>query len=144
MPFLFRGFAKDPYVESPLLWPLLPIAAASCALMWAFGEAFPAHVERLAGNPIQTWVTPRYGFQYFLKSEKNRINGIIARAIRRADARGVKVSVSALRHLSLSLSLCVCVCRSLSLSVALSRSVPLSISRAVCLSVCVCVFASGV
>lgn len=91
LPMFFRGFAKNPYSESWLLYPLWPLAWLAMAVLWVVGEAFPSHVERVNGHPVQTWVTPRYGFQYFLKFERRRINGLIERAIRKADAQGVKV-----------------------------------------------------
>lgn len=91
LPFFLRGLSKDPYVESWALYPLLPLATAACAAMWAFGSAFVSHVERVAGRPVQTWVTPRYGFQFFLKWELPRINRLIADAVCRADRQGVRV-----------------------------------------------------
>jgi len=91
LPMFFRGFAKNPYKEHWLLYPLWPLAAAMCAVFWAIGSVFTSHVERVNGHPVQTWVTPRYGFQYFLGFEKRRINRLIEQAIRDADRMGVKV-----------------------------------------------------
>jgi hypothetical protein len=40
---------------------------------------------------IETWVTPAWGFQFFIRSEFKHINAKIERAILDADARGVRV-----------------------------------------------------
>jgi len=91
LPMFFRGFAKDPFKHSWLMIPFWPLSVAICMFLWVFGDVLTAHVERVDNHPVQTWVTPRYGFQYFLKWELPRINKLIAGAIRRADMQGVKV-----------------------------------------------------
>ena len=92
LPMALRSFASRPYESHWCLWPLWPLVAAAGALLWAFGSVFVSHVERLEGRPVQTWVVPRFGFQYFLgRREEGRINGLILAAIRDADRAGVKV-----------------------------------------------------
>ena len=49
----------------------------------------PPH--RLLHLGIQTWVTPAWGFQFFIKSEFSHINRKIEQAILEADKIGTKV-----------------------------------------------------
>jgi hypothetical protein len=92
LPFWFRGFASRPYRAHWSLLPLWPLCAAACAALWLFGRVFVSHVEKVGGHAVQTWVTPRFGFQYFLgKKEEARINALIADAIVAADRSGVQV-----------------------------------------------------
>ena len=61
-------------------------------MLWLFGSVFVSHVEKVGGKPVQTWVAPRFGFQYFLgRKEEARINNLIASAIKAADSAGVQV-----------------------------------------------------
>lgn len=92
LPFWFRGFASQPYSYHWSLLPLWPLCAAACAVLWLFGSVFVSHVEKVGGKPVQTWVAPRFGFQYFLgRKEEARINNLIASAIKAADSAGVQV-----------------------------------------------------
>jgi len=93
LPMLFRGFAKHPY-QGPhwLFYPLYPLVGLAAAVLWLVGQVFVSHVERVGGKPVQTWVVPRFGFQYFLgKKEEDRINAHIVSAILAANAQGVSV-----------------------------------------------------
>lgn len=92
LPFWFRGFSSRPYKYHWSLLPLWPLAAAACALLWVGGRVFVSHTERVGGEPVHTWVTPRFGFQYFMgAAERARINRLIAAAIADADKLGVRV-----------------------------------------------------
>lgn len=93
LPMFLRGLASRPYAFHWALAPLWPLCALGCALLWCLGcPVFTSHVERLSGEPVQTWVVPRFGFQYFLgPKEEARINGLIADAIVAADRAGVRV-----------------------------------------------------
>ncbi|XP_039814351.1 very-long-chain aldehyde decarbonylase GL1-1-like [Panicum virgatum] len=87
-----RSFASLPYRgATPAALLHWPIAFAVMLAMWASSKTFVAYFYRLRGRLFQTWVVPRYGFQYFLPFAKDGINKQIEAAILRADKMGVKV-----------------------------------------------------
>ena len=91
LPFAFRGLAAHPWAPPLafyLLWPLL-VPLALCVA--AFGRVFTADKHSLGPLRLETWVTPAFGIQYFIKSQAARLNGHIAGAIAEADASGVRV-----------------------------------------------------
>eukprot|EP01018_Ginkgo_biloba_P014319 Gb_13823 [translate_table: standard] len=87
----FASFAAMPYSSKWYMWILWPISNAIMLFLWIFGRTFTAEKNRLKQLHMQTWVIPRYTFQYFLPSEKPRINQTIERSILDAEEKGVKV-----------------------------------------------------
>ncbi|CAA6655323.1 unnamed protein product [Spirodela intermedia] len=87
----FASLASKPYVSRwyvRLMWPL------SCwflLLARVCGSAFVVERNKLKALCLQTWVIPRFGFQYTLPLERDAINGLIDKTILDADRRGVKV-----------------------------------------------------
>jgi len=55
------------------------------------GRPFVADKHRLLHLNCSTWVTPAWGFQFFIKSEFGHINRKIEQAILEADRTGTKV-----------------------------------------------------
>ncbi|KAL2632944.1 hypothetical protein R1flu_004423 [Riccia fluitans] len=91
LPFGIPSFAAHPYEAKWYLWPLWPLTLPIMITLWIFGHPFVADSYCLEDEKTQTWVIPRYGFQYFLKFEQQRINRLIEEAILSAEANGVKV-----------------------------------------------------
>ncbi|WOK95039.1 protein ECERIFERUM 3-like [Canna indica] len=91
-PFMFRSLSSKPFAANLLLVVVMwPIALLWMLLMWAFSKTFLLSFYYLRGRLHQTWVVPRYGFQYFLPFARKGINDQIELAILRADKLGVKV-----------------------------------------------------
>lgn len=91
LPFMLRSFASRPYVAKWYLYPLYPLAVVGVVVLRLFGQVFVQDKYSLGHLRSETWVTPAFGFQYFLKREHSVINDRIAAAIRNADQRGVRV-----------------------------------------------------
>ncbi|XP_065000184.1 very-long-chain aldehyde decarbonylase GL1-2-like [Musa acuminata AAA Group] len=91
VPFVFRSASSMPFFTNPLLFFLWPLAFFSMLVMWALSKTFLLSFYNLRGRLHQTWVVPRYGFQYFLPFARKGINNQIELAILRADKMGVKV-----------------------------------------------------
>ncbi|KAL0316576.1 UNVERIFIED_CONTAM: Very-long-chain aldehyde decarbonylase CER3 [Sesamum radiatum] len=90
-PFLNRSAASLPYYTRIYLLPFLPATFVAMLLMWAKTKAFLNSFYNLRGRLHQTWVVPRFGFQYFLPFAAKGINKSIEEAILRANRHGVKV-----------------------------------------------------
>ncbi|PPD97332.1 hypothetical protein GOBAR_DD05640 [Gossypium barbadense] len=90
-PFVFRSFASVPFSTRIFLLPLLPVAFLVMLIMWTWSKTFLISFYNLRGHLHQTWVVPRFGFQYFLPFAMEGINKRIEEAILRADRIGVKV-----------------------------------------------------
>ncbi|KAL7193695.1 hypothetical protein ACSBR2_025332 [Camellia fascicularis] len=90
-PFIFRSFASTPFRAGIFLVPLWPFTFVVMLVMWAKSKTFLFSFYNLRGYLQQTWVVPRFGFQYFLPFAKEGINKHIEEAILRADKLGVKV-----------------------------------------------------
>ncbi|CAL9112225.1 unnamed protein product [Musa textilis] len=90
-PLVFRSASSLPFFTNPLLFFLWPLAFFSMLVMWALSKTFLLSFYNLRGRLHQTWVVPRYGFQYFLPFARKGINNQIELAILRADKMGVKV-----------------------------------------------------
>ncbi|KAF7002763.1 hypothetical protein CFC21_018211 [Triticum aestivum] len=74
------------------MWMIWPMAWLSMVLAWVYGSAaFVVESLKLKKFKMQTWVIPRYNFQYGLIRERESINKLIEMAILDADGRGVKV-----------------------------------------------------
>ncbi|XP_011079338.1 protein ECERIFERUM 3 [Sesamum indicum] len=90
-PFLNRSAASLPYYTRIYLLPFLPVTFVVMLLMWAKSKTFLNSFYNLRGRLHQTWVVPRFGFQYFLPFAAKGINKRIEEAILRANRLGVKV-----------------------------------------------------
>jgi len=94
LPFVFRSFSSRPFntdsILLKLLWPLTIPAVVLLRFMPGV-KAFVSDKHRLKNMNIETWVTPAWGFQFFIKSEFNHINKKIEQAILDADKRGIRV-----------------------------------------------------
>ncbi|CAN1223340.1 Very-long-chain aldehyde decarbonylase CER3 [Linum grandiflorum] len=90
-PYVFRTFSSLPYKFRAFLIPYWPTTFMVMLMMWAKARAFIQSFYTLRGNLHETWVVPRFGFQYFLPFAKEGINKRIDEAILKADKLGVKV-----------------------------------------------------
>ncbi|TVU05691.1 hypothetical protein EJB05_48867 [Eragrostis curvula] len=88
---LSRSYASRPYSATPATVLLWPVALAFVPVLWAWSKTFVYSFYRLQGRLCQTWIVPRYGFQYFLPFAQDGINSQIELAILRANKMGVKV-----------------------------------------------------
>ncbi|KAK8655109.1 hypothetical protein V6N13_107701 [Hibiscus sabdariffa] len=91
VPFVFRSFSSIPFSTRIFLLPFWPFAFTIMLAMWAWSKAFVLTFYNLRGYLHQTWIVPRFGFQYFLPFAMDGINKRIEEAILRADRIGVKV-----------------------------------------------------
>jgi len=91
LPFALRSFSSKPFKSVWWLQPFLPLCVPFVALLRIFGKPFTADRHRLLHLNTATWVTPAWGFQFFIKSEFKHINRQIERAILEADRSGTKV-----------------------------------------------------
>ncbi|KAL2462244.1 Protein ECERIFERUM 3 [Abeliophyllum distichum] len=90
-PFVFRSFSSIPFGIKPFLFPMWPYTVLVMLIMWAKSKTFLFSFYNLRGRLHQTWVVPRFGFQYFLPFAAEGINNHIEDAILTADKIGVKV-----------------------------------------------------
>ncbi|CAN6486166.1 unnamed protein product [Victoria cruziana] len=104
MRFGFAYLAAEPYCTKWYFWLLWPFTAVMALLTWMFGATFTVEKNRLDKLKIQTWAIPRFSFQYNLASQKKPINSMITKAIRDADAKGVKVITLGLHNQSQELN----------------------------------------
>ncbi|KAA8540575.1 hypothetical protein F0562_024506 [Nyssa sinensis] len=91
VPFVFRSYSSMPFTFRLFLLPLWPCTFIVMLLMWAKSKTFLLWFYNLRGKHCQTWIVPRFGFQYFLPFARDGINKKIEEAILRADRLGVKV-----------------------------------------------------
>ncbi|XVF47808.1 hypothetical protein PTKIN_Ptkin03bG0140700 [Pterospermum kingtungense] len=91
VPFVFRSFASIPFSMRIFLLPMWPFTFLIMLMMWTMSKTFLLTFYNLRGRLHQTWVVPRFGFQYFLPFATAGINKCIEEAILRADRMGVKV-----------------------------------------------------
>jgi len=91
LPFALRSFSSRPFKSEWWLQPFLPLCLPIVALLRLVGAPFVADKHRLLHLNCATWVTPAWGFQFFIKSEFGHINRKIAQAILAADKAGTKV-----------------------------------------------------
>ncbi|XP_051120715.1 very-long-chain aldehyde decarbonylase CER3 [Andrographis paniculata] len=90
-PFVYRSVASLPYYTRIYLLPMLPVSFFAMLFMWAKSKTFLVSFYNLRNRLHQTWVVPRFGFQYFLPFAAQGINRQIEEAILRANKLGVKV-----------------------------------------------------
>ncbi|GLJ55635.1 hypothetical protein SUGI_1194840 [Cryptomeria japonica] len=89
--FGFASFAAKPYSTKWYMWILWPISNAIMIFLWLFGRTFTSEKNRLNDLHLQTWVIPRYTFQYFMPSERARINKLLEDSILEAEKKEAKV-----------------------------------------------------
>ncbi|GLJ15735.1 hypothetical protein SUGI_0258930 [Cryptomeria japonica] len=87
----FASFAAAPYSVKWYMWVIWPISNGIMIFLWLCGQTFRAEKNRLNGLHIETWVVPRYTFQYFMPSERAGINKLIQDSILEADKKEAKV-----------------------------------------------------
>ncbi|XP_022730208.1 protein ECERIFERUM 3-like isoform X2 [Durio zibethinus] len=104
VPFVFRSFASIPFSTRIFLVPMWPGTFIVMLMMWARSKTFLLTFYNLRGRLHQTWVVPRFGFQYFLPFATEGINKRIEEGILRADRMGVKVISLAALNKMLTLS----------------------------------------
>ncbi|MCO5563552.1 hypothetical protein L7F22_017197 [Adiantum nelumboides] len=90
--FGFQTFAAQPYSKKWFMWMMWPIELALALLICLFAKPFIG-ASHYFGNTLelQTWVIPRFSFQYSWSSEAARINGWIQESILQAQRAGAKV-----------------------------------------------------
>ena len=91
LPFALRSFSSRPFESKWWLMPFWPVCLLVVMIMRLFGKPFVADKHRLKHLKLQTWVTPAWGFQYFVKSEFEHLNHKIEESILHADRTGIKV-----------------------------------------------------
>lgn len=85
------SLASKPYKSKWYDLIMLPTAWLSMVLTWFYSSSFIVERNKLKNIKMQTWVIPRYNFQYALSWEKETINDLIEKTILDADTSGVKV-----------------------------------------------------
>ncbi|KAG9456057.1 hypothetical protein H6P81_000565 [Aristolochia fimbriata] len=91
VPFVLRSLGSVPFAPHIAFLLMWPFAFVSMCFMWALSKTFLCYFYVLRGRYHQTWIVPRYGFQYFIPFATDGINKQIEQAILRADRLGVKV-----------------------------------------------------
>ncbi|KAJ0966529.1 hypothetical protein J5N97_023446 [Dioscorea zingiberensis] len=93
--FGFASLASTPFAPiskwcSSILWPL---TFTLSMVLTKFCESSTLTLERnkLKKLHLETWLIPRYSFQYMSSTGKDRINDMIERTISKAESMGVKV-----------------------------------------------------
>lgn len=95
--FGFQTFAAQPFSHKWYMWLMWPMAIPIMVLAWLFAKPFIGATHFIGNNfQLQTWVIPRYTFQYALRSEKARIDDWIQQCILQAQEAGAKVIALAL------------------------------------------------
>ncbi|KAF6174992.1 hypothetical protein GIB67_026480 [Kingdonia uniflora] len=87
----FAWLAAGPYTSKWYLWVLLPVTWWSMLVAWIYGQTFVVERNMFNHLKLQTWVVPRYSFQYLLSWQREAINNLIEEAIVEADKSDVKV-----------------------------------------------------
>ncbi|KAH0457935.1 hypothetical protein IEQ34_013250 [Dendrobium chrysotoxum] len=85
------SLASKPYKSKWYDLMMLPVAWMSMVLTWFYSSSFIVERNKLKNIKMQTWVMPRYNFQYGLSWEKEIINNLIEKSILQAETNGVKV-----------------------------------------------------
>eukprot|EP00241_Pyramimonas_parkeae_P017406 CAMPEP_0114286796 /NCGR_PEP_ID=MMETSP0059-20121206/5942_1 /TAXON_ID=36894 /ORGANISM="Pyramimonas parkeae, Strain CCMP726" /LENGTH=621 /DNA_ID=CAMNT_0001407847 /DNA_START=149 /DNA_END=2014 /DNA_ORIENTATION=+ len=91
LPFMGRNLSAHPFRPSWYLYPLYPLAVVIFLFLRVFGTPFTAMKHRLQKMRLHVRVIPAWGVQYFVKSEHDRINNLLRRAIREGEEAGAKV-----------------------------------------------------
>ncbi|KAI3957119.1 hypothetical protein MKW92_048969 [Papaver armeniacum] len=85
------SLASSPYAPKWYLWVFWPITYGCMLLSWIWDTTFTVERHLYDDLKMQTWAIPRYSFQYFLPWQKDKINGLIEKAIVTAEEAGAKV-----------------------------------------------------
>ncbi|KAH7669752.1 aldehyde decarbonylase protein [Dioscorea alata] len=92
--FGFASFASTPFVPFSKLcsWLLWPFTYVLAIIITNFcGSTLTLERNKLEELHMETWLIPRYNFQYMSSVEKDKINDMIDGAITKAESMGVKV-----------------------------------------------------
>ncbi|XP_044509587.1 very-long-chain aldehyde decarbonylase CER1-like [Mangifera indica] len=88
----FASIAANPHSSSNrYIWLMWPVTFCSMLITWIYGRTFVLERNRFNDVKLQTWVIPKYNFQYFLHWQKELINSLIEAAIEAAEQKGAKV-----------------------------------------------------
>lgn len=85
------SLASKPYKSKWYDLMMWPVAWVSMVITWFYNSSFIVERNKLKNIKMQTWVIPRYNFQYGLSWEKETINDLIEKTILEADNNGVRV-----------------------------------------------------
>lgn len=87
----FASFASKPYSSKWYIMLMCPVTWLVILLTWIFGSSFVVEKNNLKKIKMQTWVIPRFSFQYNLAWQREIINDLIEKSILEAEEKGVKV-----------------------------------------------------
>ncbi|XP_030474544.2 very-long-chain aldehyde decarbonylase CER1 [Syzygium oleosum] len=87
----FASLASRPHSPKWYTWIMWPLTLATVAWTWICGHSFVLERNAFKKLKLQSWVIPRYNFQYPLQWSREAINGLIEEAILDANQKGVKV-----------------------------------------------------
>ncbi|KAG0556439.1 hypothetical protein KC19_11G054100 [Ceratodon purpureus] len=85
------GFHSIPFRHRWYVTLFMPITVPIMLAMWAFATPFHACEILFDDFWSETWVVPRFGFQYFIGIGRDNINKLIEDAIVEADKMGTRV-----------------------------------------------------
>ncbi|KAF8013894.1 hypothetical protein BT93_I1682 [Corymbia citriodora subsp. variegata] len=85
------SLASQPHSSKWYLWIMWPLTLASVVWTWMYRHSVVLERNAFKKLKLQTWVIPRYNFQYILQWRREVINGLIEEAIMDANQKGVKV-----------------------------------------------------
>ncbi|KAI6702912.1 hypothetical protein NL676_012048 [Syzygium grande] len=86
----FASLASRPHSPKWYTWIMWPLTLATVAWTWICGHSFVLERNVFKKLKLQSWVIPRYNFQYPLQWSREAINGLIEEAILDANQKGVK------------------------------------------------------
>ncbi|XP_042422212.1 very-long-chain aldehyde decarbonylase GL1-6-like [Zingiber officinale] len=87
----FASLASKPYSNKCHLWILFPFSCALAFVASIFGTTLTVERNKLKKLHMETWLVPRFTFQYLSGIGKETINDMIENSILEADKRGAKV-----------------------------------------------------
>ncbi|KAI5647579.1 hypothetical protein M9H77_33584 [Catharanthus roseus] len=87
----FASYASQPETSKWYIWLMWPLTCWSMLINCIYGRTFIIERNTLEKLKMQSWALPRYNVQYFIKWQKEAINGFIEKAILDAEAKGTKV-----------------------------------------------------
>ncbi|KAL3742603.1 hypothetical protein ACJRO7_017989 [Eucalyptus globulus] len=87
----FASLASHPHSPKWYMWIMWPLTLTSVVWTWIYGHSFILERNAFKKLKLQSWVIPRYNFQYLLQWRREAINALIEEAILDANKKGVKV-----------------------------------------------------
>ncbi|XP_054781501.1 very-long-chain aldehyde decarbonylase CER1-like [Prosopis cineraria] len=87
----FAYLASQPHTSKWYLKLMWPVTLLSMIFTWVYGRTFTSERNRFDKLKLQTWVLPKYTFQYLMQWQKEAINKVIEEAIVEAERKGTKV-----------------------------------------------------